>query len=175
LNPAFPAHKTEFGANRCLCPRTKLIVAQPPEAHPAACLPLKRNPRTARGRTFLFHGRRRDLQACLPRATARQASLPRATTRQASLSRATARPSGFSPAGDGATFRLQHARRRDLEHATARPSQHDGDDVVAAVESPVRNPYHLLDGLQIFCTPSPSCWLPCEIAEDETISCACLI
>jgi hypothetical protein len=152
LNSDFPAHKIEFGANRCLCPRTKLIVAQPPEAHPAGCLPLKRNPRIARGRTFLFRGRRRD--RLLFRGRRRDMLLSRGRRRdlQAFLPRATARPSGFNTR-DGATL---NTRRRDLEHATTRPSQRDGGDVVAAVESPVRNSYHLLGGLQIFYTPSPS-------------------
>jgi hypothetical protein len=35
LNLAFPAHKTDFGANTCLSPRPNKIVAQPPEAQPA--------------------------------------------------------------------------------------------------------------------------------------------
>jgi hypothetical protein len=127
-------------------------VAQPPEAHPAACLPLKRNPRTARGRTFLFRGRRRDRILVRERRRDRLLSRGRRRDLQVLLPRATARPSGFNTR-DGVTL---NTRRRDLEHATARPSQRDDDDVVAAVESPVRNPYHFLGGLQIFYTPSPS-------------------
>jgi hypothetical protein len=115
LNPALPAQKTDFGANTCLFPRPNKIVAQPPEAQPAA-----------------------------------SETIP---THEAARS---------SPAGDSATRTfLSRGRQRDLQHATARPSPHAGDDLLSGKDK------HLLARIGKSSLPySHRRGLACEIADD---------